>query len=253
MTGIKIIALTDSGKQLAEVLLKHLPNAELLFKPKPFAETVQQAYEAGNRLICICATGIIIRSLAPVLKDKYQDPAVLALDELGQFVIPLLSGHEGGANDWAFEISELLGAQLVKTTAKNYIQPKYMVGLGCERNCPIEYIDSLLHECLNLAGIQSNQINGFYSIDIKSDEVAMMAIAEKYQVSFHTYTPEQLRQVEGQLQNPSEYVFKTVGVYGVAESAALYAASQINETVELIVPKHKNSKATCAITRVYAQ
>ena len=79
----------------------------------------------GEPLIFICATGIVVRTLAPVIRDKYQDPPVLVLDEQGQYVIPLLSGHEGGANHWAAEVAQLLSARPVITTAKPYLQPVY--------------------------------------------------------------------------------------------------------------------------------
>ena len=61
-----------------------------------------------------------------------------------------------------------------------------------------------------------------------------------------------LTTVESLLQTPSDYVFNTVGVYGVAESAALYSAKKSTNSVpELILSKQKNTKATCAIARAY--
>ena len=256
MSPVKIIALTEAGILLAQRLQKIVTNqgaeCQILFKPKPFAETVQRAYQQGERLIAICATGIIIRTLAPVLTDKYRDPAVLAVDEAGQFVIPLLSGHEGGANDWGHKIAMELGATLVSTTANNYISPRYTLGFGCERHCPAEYLESLIHDCLQRAGITMDQIHSFNSIDLKADESAMIAIAEKYQRPFLTWTAAELNTVSERLKNPSQYVFDTVGVAGVAESSALLAGDQLTtSSAELLVEKQKNAKATCAIARVY--
>ncbi|MEL0631099.1 cobalamin biosynthesis protein CbiG, partial [Psychromonas aquatilis] len=64
------------------------------------------------------------------------DPAVLVFDEQGQFVNPLLSGHEGGANELARQVTQLLQNQLVLNTANSYLKPKYVVGMCCERHCP---------------------------------------------------------------------------------------------------------------------
>ena len=217
---------------------------------------MQKFFSDGDRLIFICATGIIIRTLAPVLRDKYTDPAVLALDEEGQFVIPLISGHEGGANEWARQVADGIQAQVVSTTANSYQKPVYTVGIGCERNCPVEYLDTLLHECLEAVSLSATDIHSFNSIAIKSDEIAMQKISEQYGRPFSTWNTDQLGSVEHKLVHRSQYVFDAVGVYGVAESAALYAAQQqepgkdLNKT-ELILPKQKNSKATCAIARVY--
>jgi cobalt-precorrin 5A hydrolase len=68
-------------------------------------------------LIFVMASGIVVRHIAPLLQSKDRDPAVLVLDEKGEFVIPLLSGHLGGANAWARKISQGIGAQPVLTTA----------------------------------------------------------------------------------------------------------------------------------------
>jgi cobalt-precorrin 5A hydrolase len=192
--------------------------------------------------------------------DKYKDPAVLVLDEQGRFVIPLLSGHEGGANDWALQVADLINAEPVITTANSYLRPKYTVGMGCERNCPEEELECLLIECLAQQGLAIEQVSSLSSIDIKADEVGLISLAAKLGLPYLTWGKTELSSVEAQLSTRSEYVFKTVGVYGVAESAALYSAQQmlpsqtdneIDAQAELVMNKQKTTKATCAIARVY--
>jgi len=249
---IRVISLTDAGNALGQRLQSLLPDSEHWHKPKPFQASVQDAFCQGDRLILICATGIAVRTLAPVLQDKYTDPAVLILDELGKFVIPLLSGHEGGANDWGAEVTEALGAQLFMTTAKSYIKPIYTVGMGCERGCPAEHLAAHLADCLDQAGIDIEQVRAITSIDIKADELGLIALAENLNKPFECFDANTLRTVEQQLSTKSEYVFGVVGVYGVAESAALYAAQQrTGEPAELVLVKQKTAKATCAIARSY--
>jgi cobalt-precorrin 5A hydrolase len=255
---IRIFALTDAGARLGErlkaLLLAQGPDTEVSFelKPQPFAETVQTAFGHGERLILICATGIAVRTLAPVLMDKYRDPAVLVLDEQGQFVIPLLSGHEGGANEWGRQISDLLKAQLAMTTAQPYLQPVYTVGMGCERGCSQEHLLEFLNQCLSQQGLTIDDIVSINSIDIKADEQGLIELAQSLGKSFQTYSAQVLAAVNDQLINPSQYVYDTVGVYGVAESAALWAAQQATGTeAELIQAKLKTPKATCAIARAY--
>lgn len=249
---IRIISLTDAGQQLGQRLNTAIENSEHWHKPKPFQASVQDAFCIGERLILICATGIAVRTLAPVLNDKRTDPAVLVMDEQGQFIIPLLSGHEGGANDWAAEIATILNGQLVMTTAKPYLKPVYSVGMGCERGCPAHHLAELLASCLEHAGLGIEQIQDINSIDIKSDEAGLITLSEHLNKPFHTYDATTLSVVENQLSTKSEYVFGVTGVYGVAESAALYAAKKITgEEAELVLVKQKTARATCAIARSY--
>lgn len=253
---IRIIALTDAGLKLANnihaLLSLESEEAEILFKPSPFIQTVQSYFTQGDRLILICAIGIAVRTLAPVLKNKHEDPAVLVLDEQGKFVVPLISGHEGGSNNWANDIANALKGTAIITTAKPYLKPIYTLGMGCERNCPNDYLVNIRDECLAKAGLTLNDIHSVHSIDIKADEVGLIGLADDMQRPFSTWTKHQLAKVEHQLSTKSDYIFKTVGVYGVAESAALVGASHITgDVAELILPKHKNAKATCAIARSY--
>ena len=77
----------------------------------------QRAWQEADAILFIGATGIAIRGIAPYVAAKDKDPAVLVMDELGRFVIPLLSGHIGGANELATMLSGELGSTVVMTTA----------------------------------------------------------------------------------------------------------------------------------------
>lgn len=255
---MRVIALTEAGRQLAQRICTVNPAATLDYKPKPFLEHVQALFRQGEPLLFVCATGIVMRSLAPVLVSKHDDPPVLVMDEQGQFVIPLLSGHEGGANELARQLSEQLKtmqlcAQLVITTANPYLKPRYSVGMGCERHCPADVLEGLLIQCLAQAGLTLAQIDSIASIDIKADELGLIALAQKLGKPFETWTVPQLSNVEALLSTRSDYVFKTVGVYGVAESAALVSCQQRTGAVaELVLNKQKNRQATCAIARSFS-
>lgn len=77
----------------------------------------EQQFQQKNDIIFVSAVGIAVRSVAPFLRDKLSDPGVLAVDEMGRFVVPLVSGHVGGANDLARKVARLLHAQAVISTA----------------------------------------------------------------------------------------------------------------------------------------
>ncbi len=257
----KIVALTEKGLVLANQILSLLSNSEqessrheIIYKPKPFAPAVQQVFTKGEPLIFIGATGIVVRTLAPVLKNKKTDPPVLVLDESGRFVIPLLSGHEGGANELASKLAESLNAQPVFTTANSYLDPVYTIGMGCERNCPISELTEIMNAALELAGVSITQISSINSIDIKADEAGLLNLATSVELPYQTWNKIELTEVEGLLSTRSEYIYQVVGVYGVAESAALIAAQrQTGQLPELVLSKIKTPKATCAIARAYPQ
>jgi cobalt-precorrin 5A hydrolase/precorrin-3B C17-methyltransferase len=76
-----------------------------------------ERFADSDALVFIGATGIAVRAIAPHVRDKFSDPAVVSLDEAGQFAVPLLSGHVGGANDLAREVATAIGARAVVSTA----------------------------------------------------------------------------------------------------------------------------------------
>lgn len=248
----RIVALTEAGQRLGKRLLEELDDAELWYKPEPFADRVQQAFKAGDALIMICATGIVMRTIAPVIVSKHADPPVLVLDETGRFVVPLLSGHEGGANELARQLAGRIGAEVVITTANAYLNPVYCAGMGCERGCDSNELQGLLMQCLQAAELSLEQLASINSIDIKADETGLIELGKAVGKPFEVFDQQQLGEEESLLSQRSEYVFKTVGVYGVAESAALHAARNASGgEPELLLSKHKSKRATCAIARAY--
>ncbi len=88
--------------------------------------------EAGALVFC-CASGIAVRAIAPHVRPKTKDPAGLVMDERGRFVIPLLSGHLGGANELAGVLAEGLGAVPVLTTATD-VNALFAVDVFAKRN-----------------------------------------------------------------------------------------------------------------------
>ena len=125
---IKILALTPKGAALARRLSRGLPGA-LSWLPKALAgepgdlvfprlsEAFREAFDRGENLVCVMAAGIVVRGIAPYLRGKDTDPAVVVVDEAGRFAVSLLSGHLGGANDLARRVAQVLGGTAVITTA----------------------------------------------------------------------------------------------------------------------------------------
>ena len=125
-----IIAITQQGLALAKKLKVQFPDSVIYTLAKwhdeectaiePDLSTfTAQLFDGHKTLVYVMATGIVVRSIARHLVGKTVDPAVVVLDEKGQFVISLLSGHLGGANAVASQIAETIGATAVITTASD--------------------------------------------------------------------------------------------------------------------------------------
>ena len=94
-----------------------LPDPRIKTWQGKLSEWVFYAIQDADAFLFVGAAGIAVRAIAPYIVHKTTDPALVVVDEKGQFVIPLLSGHIGGANELAVQIAEDLGAQPVLTTA----------------------------------------------------------------------------------------------------------------------------------------
>lgn len=123
---IAIYAVTEKGAALGSKLAAALPARLYALSrlgvpdARPFASLatlMAEAFARHRAHIFICACGIAVRSIAPHLRDKTSDPAVVSLDDTGHFAVSLLSGHLGGANDLARRVADLTGAVPVITTA----------------------------------------------------------------------------------------------------------------------------------------
>jgi cobalt-precorrin 5A hydrolase/precorrin-3B C17-methyltransferase len=111
-----ILYITDAGLRLAERLKSWSPDAAIM---KYAPHVVEKMWNESSTLVFIMASGIVVRTIAPLLKDKKTDPAVVVLDEAGKFAISLAGGHLGGANERAREIAQFLGGEAVITTASD--------------------------------------------------------------------------------------------------------------------------------------
>lgn len=129
------------GQALGEVQLftkcteyrKHAENRELSFVAAGIEEWAGGQMGKKNAILFVGACGIAVRAIAPHITDKLHDCPVLVADERGRYVIPILSGHMGGANELACFFAEKIGAEPVITTATD-INGKFAVDLFAKKN-----------------------------------------------------------------------------------------------------------------------
>ena len=142
---VAVFAYSRQGCKTARQVIAHFAGHEIQgytmerfeepgFRPirrpsKPFYGPIFNDVDA---MVFVGSVGIAVREIAPHVRDKSTDPAVVSIDELGQFSVPLLSGHIGGANDLALALAETIGATPVITTATD-INKKFSVDAWAAR------------------------------------------------------------------------------------------------------------------------
>lgn len=341
---IAYIAVTETGKALALTLKERMGEGEIYVTQKltdaqtysiegPLGRFMKQLFEQYDYLICIMATGIVVRTIAPYVASKFKDPAVIVLDEKGRYAISLLSGHMGGANEMTRKVSSLIEAQPVITTATDvhkkaaldcilkdlkahtkdlrervkavnyglvsgqkiglYIKGGYEVdergllrlnglekeelekqlkeldqviyvsheaetdfshpnlikvvprrlvlGVGCKKNTKVEHMLEAFERYMARQGLDPYSIALIGSIELKKDEKAIKALAQKLEVPFEVVTKEEIMEVE-HLFEGSGFVKRSVGVTSVAEPAAYLLG-----TGQIIGPKEKDEGITFAL------
>ncbi len=133
--------LTDQGMALAQRLAAVHPGD--LFGKENFKDRLKKAFTEYDNLVCIMACGIVVRILAPLIDHKTKDPAVVVMDQKGDFAISLLSGHLGGANALAAQMARISGGQAVITTATDVASRLSFDCFAKDHGLAIENISSL--------------------------------------------------------------------------------------------------------------
>ncbi len=148
--------LTPHGMALANRVKQALPHADLFASQKlapgnsharfsALAKALALVWDHYDAHYFIMATGIVVRTIAPLIRDKTRDPAVVCGDEAGHFVISLISGHIGGANELAVKLSAILGARPVITTATDVNQVPAIDVIARDQGLYIENKGAIKH------------------------------------------------------------------------------------------------------------
>ena len=322
--------------------LKHLPHTRVY--EGTLKDCIAQLWPHHRGFVFGLATGAVVRLIAPLLRDKAIDPAVLVVDETGEFVISLCSGHLGGADRLARLVALQLGATPVLTGAANGLglpaadllgvpfgwqrgtgdwlgvsaaiargetvqviqevgstlwqqhlpaghpfvfdfpeaasdrinstariwigftqrrfapdselpkvqwHPRVLwVGVGCERGTSQQLIERAIDRVFQVNHLAQEAIAGIATIDLKADEVGLLAVSEEKQYPLVTFSAERLDSVA--VPSPSAVVKREVGTPSVAEAAALRAAGDRTSSGEpqLLVAKqiYKEENQPGAVT-----
>ena len=168
---VVLVAITRHGAQQTAGLARLLPEASVCVAekfaplmaglPNPvrayagaFRDEIAALFADFDQVVFFVSLGAVVRLIAPHLKSKDEDPGVLVVDDAAQFVIPVLSGHVGGANAMAEQVAALLGATPVLTTASDVGKTIAVDILGRELGWKVEAPK------INITRVSAHVVNG---------------------------------------------------------------------------------------------
>lgn len=168
---VVLVAITRHGAQQTAGLARLLPEASVCVAdkfaplmaglPNPvrayagaFRDEIAALFADFDQVVFFVSLGAVVRLIAPHLKSKDEDPGVLVVDDAAQFVIPVLSGHVGGANAMAEQVASLLGATPVLTTASDVGKTIPVDILGRELGWKVEAPK------INITRVSAHVVNG---------------------------------------------------------------------------------------------
>lgn len=320
---LAVISVTELGDKIGRKINNKF-GGEIYCKSKiknfSLDEVVQKSFKECDSIIFISSTGIAVRAISKYLKSKDVDPAVVVVDVCNKFTISLVSGHLGGANELALNVSKFLENTPVITTAtdnlnkkapdiiakennliidsldmakeiasrlvnnksvyfkddlnkikcpKGYINSdtikentlwitdkitskddvlrlirKHIVlGIGCRRDTSSEKMFSFIEKTLIDNEIDIRSIKTVASIDIKSDEKAILDLKDKLNVELKFFTKEEIKKVHNNYEG-SDFVERNVGVRAVSEPVVELLGA------EIIIDKIKFEGITLTIGRL---
>ncbi|ERL26285.1 MULTISPECIES: cobalt-precorrin 5A hydrolase [unclassified Leptotrichia] len=282
-----------SGRVANLLNLENENNEDLIVINERVPILLEKTFNKYDLHIFVAATGAVVRIIEGKFKSKDTDPAVITIDDHANFVISLLSGHLGGANEECKKIASGIGAIPVITTASdvggkiavdtlsqkikaklndldgakrvtslivngenvslhlpknivnNYensagaiivsnrknieiskiIPQNIFIGIGCKRGVSKEHIIEKLKYAMDKQNLELSAIKMAASAWVKSDETGLLEAMKELDIPIKFFEKEEILKLEDLIEEKSEYVKKTIGVYGVSEPCAFLASS----------------------------
>ena len=282
-----------SGRVANLLNLENENNENLIIINERVPILLEKTFNKYDLHIFVAATGAVVRIIEGKFKSKDTDPAVITIDDHANFVISLLSGHLGGANEECKKIANGIGAIPVITTASDVggkiavdtlsqkikaklndldgakrvtslivngenvslhlpknivnhdensagaiivsnrknieiskiIPQNIFIGIGCKRGVSKEHIIEKLKYAMDKQNLELSAIKMAASAWVKSDETGLLEAMKELDIPIKFFEKEEILKLENLIEEKSEYVKKTIGVYGVSEPCAFLASS----------------------------
>ncbi len=252
-----IITLSHRGYQTARRISDGMGGAVDIFAPTDLGIEDESVNEFSHGLLKLTAelftrykglifllpAGAAVRAIAPHIRSKKTDPAVVLADNVGRFVVSLLSGHEGGANDLALDVANVLRTDAVVTTSTE-AEKEIIVGVGCRKGVTGQAVVEAVLSALHDLGLEPRDVRLMATADIKADEKGLRDAARELNIPLKIVSSEEIRHCVKDYHK-DKFVQEKVGMEGVCEPAALLAGRK----TLLIAGKKRYPGVTVALAR----
>lgn len=245
-TPVALVTLSREGAEIIKKIAGGFDDADLFIHDIVTVDINATRFASISRLtaslfgthrsiVYVAPCGVVVRVIAPHLNSKYTDPAVVVVDAGNRFAISLLSGHEGGANDLAVRVGNLIGAEPVITTTTEALKT-LIIGIGCRRGASVEVIIEATREALVRIGAGPDEVRFLSSVDIKSDEKGLLQASEALDIPIRFISSAEIKETR-KVFAKSDLSQKKVGLPAVAEPAALLAGKGTKLILKRIIWK----------------
>jgi len=255
--NLALMAITKDGIKVAERIKEKLNGEVTFFLPqklkqskltatyfsKKLGDQIGELFSDYEGFILIMASGIVVRTIAPFITNKHTDPAVVVVDDVGRFVVSLLSGHEGGANNLAQRVANILHTDAVITTGTE-AKKDITIGIGCKRGIGSAEVKEAILSALNDADVSVDRVRLVGTVDLKANEAGLLRALEELDIPLRVVSRAEIETCAKDYSK-SEFVIAKIGVGGVCEPAALISGRK----TKLILKKQKYPGITIAIAQ----
>ncbi len=207
------------------------------------ADLTREIFSQFRGLVYIAPCGLVVRALAPNLRSKLDDPAVVVVDVGGRYAVSLLSGHEGGANELALAVANTLAAEPVISTTTE-ARKRLIVGVGCKKGTASEAIVAAIRRALTEILVSEDQVRLLASADIKADEQGLLDASRELGIPLRIVPSQEIRNSTREFTH-SRFVAKKVNLPAVAEPAALLAGRR----TRLVLSRRRFNGVTVAVAQ----
>jgi len=202
-----------------------------------------ELFRKFKNIVYITPAGVAVRAIAPYIEHKNRDPAVVVVDVGARWAISLLSGHEGGANELALKVANILGCEPVITTSTQ-ADKDLIAGLGCRKGTQARDLIFALNFALEKTGVSLSRVRLLASADIKKNEAGLILAARELDIPLYFVPSANIINMPLRLCG-SDFVLERTGLPAVAEPCALLAG----RNTRLILEKTICKSVTIALAR----